>query len=123
MASKRILIADDDRKVAMLMRNWLEMSGYSVEETYSGSAALRRLTEDKFDLALIDYDMRDIQGDRVCSMLRLEPRYRDLPILIVTAHVERNESVFQQYGATAVMYKPLEVDQFMRKVRQYLGEA
>jgi CheY-like chemotaxis protein len=123
MASKRILIADDDRKVAMLMRNWLEIAGYAAEETYSGAAALRRLTDDRFDLALIDYDMRDIQGDRVCSMLRLEPRYRDLPLIIVTAHVERDEKIFQEYGATGVMYKPLEADQFMRKVRQYLGEA
>ena len=120
--TKCILVADDDRKVAQLMRNWLEISGYKAEEVYSGADALRRLSQDSFSLVLIDYDMRDIQGDRICAMLRLEDRYKELPLVIVTAHVERDERVFKQYGADAVLYKPLEVDHFMRTVRELAGD-
>ena len=120
--AKRILVADDDRKVAQLMRNWLEMAGYEAEEAYSGANTLKRLSQDTFAMALIDYDMRDIQGDRICAMLRLEDRYKELTLVIVTAHVEREERIFKEYGADAVLYKPLEADHFMRTVRELAGD-
>ena len=122
MSAKRILIADDDRGAAQLIKNLLEMGGYETEEVNSGSDALRRLSEDKFDLALIDFDMRDIKGDRICLMLRMEDRYQDLPIMIVTAHVEREERVFKQYGATEVIYKPLDTKEFTQKIKRCLKE-
>ena len=123
MASKkRILVADDDRQCAMLMQQWLEMRGYEAERVFSGAETLRRLSEDIFDLALVDFDMRDIKGDRICLMLRLEDRYKNLPIVIVTAHVERDEKVFREYGATDVLYKPLETETFIRKVQNCLQE-
>lgn len=123
MPQKRILIVDDDRGAARLIQNLLEMGGYETEEVYSGSDALRRLGEDMFDLALIDFDMRDIKGDRICLMLRMEDRYKDLPIIIVTAHVEREEHVFKQYGATEVIYKPLDAEEFSQKIKRCLNEA
>ena len=120
---KRILIVDDDRQCAHLITNMLEMGGYETEEVYNGADSLRRLSEDDFDLMLIDFDMRDIKGDRICSMLRMEDRYKDLPIMIITAHVEKDERVFRQYGATDVLYKPLESEDFLKKVKKCLNEG
>ena len=122
MPRKRILVVDDDRECAMLIRDILHIRGYETEQVHNGSDALRRLSEDAYDLALIDFDMRDIKGDRICLMLRLEDRYKDLPIMIVTAHVERDEKVFREYGATDVVYKPLDSEDFLRRVRKCLKE-
>ena len=123
MPSKRILVVDDDRQCAIWMRNVLEIGHYESEEVFSGAEALRRLSQDKFDMALIDFDMRDIKGDRICLMLRMEDRYKDLPIMIVTAHVEKEERVFKEYGATEVIYKPLASDDFIDKVKKCLNET
>ena len=123
MTGKRVLVADDDRQCAILMHNWLDMRGYDPETVHSGAETLRRLSEEPFDLALIDFDMRDIKGDRICLMLRLEDRYKDLPIVIVTAHVEKDERIFREYGATDVIYKPFESDTFIKKVRKCLNES
>ena len=123
MANKRILVADDDRGAAMLMRHMLLISGYEVEEVYQGSEVLRRISESPFDLLLLDFNMRDIKGDRVCLMLRMDEKTKDLPIMIVTAHTEREERIFKEYGATEVIYKPVESDEFNAKVRKCLGET
>jgi two-component system phosphate regulon response regulator PhoB len=119
---KRILVADDDRGAAMLLRHMLMMHGYEVEEVYQGSEALRRVSESPFDLLLLDFNMRDIKGDRVCLMLRMDEKTKDLPIMIVTAHTEREERIFKEYGATEVVYKPPDPEEFIRKVRNCLKE-
>ena len=121
--AKRILIADDDRGAAMVIRHTLMIHGYEVEEVYQGSEALRRASESPFDLLLLDFNMRDIKGDRVCSILRMDEKTRDLPIMIVTAHTEREEHIFKSYGATEVIYKPLDGEEFIQKVRKCLREV
>lgn len=123
MAVKRILVADDDKGAAMLMRHMLLIHGYEVEEVYQGSEALRRVFESPFDLVLLDFNMRDIKGDRVCLMLRMEEKSKNLPIMIVTAHTERDEKIFKEYGATEVVYKPLDSAEFIQKVKRCLQEA
>ena len=89
VAAKRILVADDDRGAAMVIRHMLMIHGYDVEEVYQGSEALRRVSESPFDLLLLDFNMRDIKGDRVCSILRMEEKTK--------------ESVFKGYGAKEVI--------------------
>ena len=122
VATKRILVADDDRGAAMVIRHMLIICGYEVEEVHQGSEALRRAFESPFDLLLLDFNMRDIKGDRVCSILRMDEKTKNLPIMIVTAHTEREEHVFKSFGATEVIYKPLDSEQFIQKVRKCLKE-
>ena len=120
---KRILIADDTRDSVRLIRNLLELSGYEVEDVASGAAALRRVSESDFDLLLLDFDMRDIKGDRICLMLSAEERYKELPIVIITAHIEKDEKTFRDYGALDVIYKPFDTEEFMKKIKKYLKEV
>ncbi len=122
MSAKRILVADDERGVAMSIRHLLEIHGYEVEEAYQGSEVLRRVSESPFDLVLLDFNMRDIKGDRVCLMLRMAEKSENLPIMIVTAHIEREEHIFKDYGATEVIYKPLDTEEFLKKVKKCLKE-
>lgn len=122
MAVKRILVADDERAVAMQIRHMLQIYGYEVEEVYQGSDVLRRVSESQFDLLLLDFNMRDIKGDRVCLLLRAEEKSKNLPIMIVTAHIEQDENILKKYGATEVIYKPLDSEEFFKKVRKCLKE-
>ncbi len=123
MTAKRVLVADDDKSVAMLMRHMLVILGYEAEEVYQGSEVLKRISQSSFDLLLLDFNMKDIKGDRICLMLRMEEKFKELPIMIVTAHTERDEKVFKEYGATEVIYKPLETEEFAKKVKKCLKET
>ena len=120
--AKRILVADDDRGAAMVMRHMLMIHDYEVEEVYQGSEVLRRVSQSPFDLLLLDFNMKDIKGDRVCLILRMDEKFKDLPIIIVTAHTERDEHIFKEYGATDVIYKPVQTEDFVKRVKQCLKE-
>ncbi len=122
MAKKRILIADDDRQCLTYLRHLLEDDGYEVDEASRGAEVIRRLLEGSYDLLLLDFDMKDIQGDRISLMLSMDKLYEKLPILIVTGHMEKSEHVFKEYGATDVIYKPFESHDFLSKVHHLLNE-
>jgi DNA-binding response OmpR family regulator len=118
--SKRILIVDDERDVAMLLRNYLEFKGYQVEEAHNGSDALKRIFNGDYDLVLLDYGMRDIKGDRICLLTRDDDKTKKLPVIFVTAHVEVEDRVFKQCGADDVIYKPVNSDELYKKIEKYL---
>ena len=118
---KRILIVEDERDVAMLLHEYLENENYEIQEVHSGAEALGRIFSGSgFDLVLLDYGMRDIKGDRVCELVRNDEKTKQLPVLIVTAHVEMDEKIFRDYGATDVLYKPVDSHELIEKIKKYL---
>ena len=119
---KRILIVDDERDVAMLLEHQLEQHGYEIEKIYSGSEALTRIFQGGYDLILLDYGMKDIKGDRISLLIREDAKLRTLPVIIVTAHIEVDENEFKEYGATEVLYKPVESEDLLAAVKKCLKE-
>ena len=123
MPKKRILIVEDERDVAMLMQQWLEGLDYEIQIAVGGADALKRIYQEKFDLVLMDYGMRDIKGDRVCLIVKEDDKMASLPVVIVTGHIEVDEKVFREYGATDVLYKPVERNDLIQKVEGYLKHS
>ena len=120
---KRILIVDDERDVAMLLHHQLEQHGYEIERIHSGSEALTRIFRGGFDLVLMDHAMKDIKGDRICLLMRADEKLRALPVIIITAHIEVDEHEFKEYGANAVLYKPVESEELIAAVKKCLKET
>lgn len=106
----------------MLLRHYLENQGYDVEEANSGAEALNRIFSGNFDLVLLDFSMKDIKGDRVCLLLRADEKTKDLPVIVVTAHVEIDDQLFREYGATDVLYKPVSSDDLKKMVDKYISK-
>lgn len=105
----------------MLLRHYLELEqDFEVEEVHSGSEAMKRIFRDPYDLVLLDYEMRDIKGDRICLMIREENALKDLPVIVVTGHIEIDDKVFKEYGATEVLYKPVEGGRLVQTIKKYL---
>jgi CheY-like chemotaxis protein len=116
------LIVDDERDVAMLLQHYLEQQGYEIEQIYSGSEALTRIFRGGFDLVLMDHDMKGIKGDRICLLMRADDKLRTLPVVIITAHIEVGELEFKEYGANAVLYKPVDSGELIATVKKCLNE-
>ncbi len=117
---KRLLIVDDEKKITMLLQGWLENQPYEIEQAHSGSEALRRVFKGGLDLVLMDYEMKDIKGDRLCLMIREDNNMRKLPVIIVTAHHEIDEQIFKEYGANEVIYKPVDAEELVSKIEHCL---
>src|SRR5262249_38297021 len=84
----RILVVEDDRDIAELVRYNLLSEGYDVKVVYDGVPALCELHKNSFDLLVLDLMLPTLPGLEVCKAVRMSPVLKDVPILVMTAHME-----------------------------------
>jgi CheY-like chemotaxis protein len=82
----RILMVEDDAEQAALYANVLRAAGYDVVVAENAATAVGRLTEDTFDLALVDWDLPEMCGDDLIRKIRLE--YPDIKTVLFSNHNE-----------------------------------
>ena len=82
MKRKKLLIIEDERSIADILRYGFEKEGFEVRCAYTGSRALEAVGQDKPDAVLLDWMLPDLSGTDVCRMLA--ERYR-IPIVMLTA--------------------------------------
>jgi len=83
--AKRVLVVDDDPAAVDLLTQILQDEGYQVEGTCSGEEALRALDAAPQDIILLDLLMPEMDGFEVIQRVKANPRWRDIPIIVVTA--------------------------------------
>ena len=81
----QILICDDDPMIRKLVSEFLMRDGHDVLIANDGLDALVILKQQKPDLLILDIMMPEINGYDVCHNIKLDPRLKDLPIVILTA--------------------------------------
>ena len=124
----RILLAEDDREIANLERDYLEMSGHEVVIAPDGEQAMKRIGEEKFDLLILDIMMPKKSGYDICREIREQI---DIPILMVTAKTESVDKIRGLgLGADDYIVKPFDTKEVIarikavyRRVGQSSGEA
>lgn len=106
-APPRVLVADDDATVRLLMQAALEKHGFAITLVEDGEQALQEFAAAPFDLVLLDVDMPRHDGFEVCAEIR-RIRGADIPIVLVTGHddVASIERAYQT-GATDFVAKPI----------------
>ncbi|HEY7208412.1 MAG TPA: adenylate/guanylate cyclase domain-containing protein [Gaiellaceae bacterium] len=103
-----ILIVDDNRVNRLLLGRGLEHEGHTVVFAEHGRDALELLRREHFDLMLLDVLMPVLDGYEVLAELKLEPRLRDIPV-IVTSSLDELDSVVKcvEMGAEDYLTKPI----------------
>ncbi|HYB90176.1 MAG TPA: sigma-54 dependent transcriptional regulator [Candidatus Binataceae bacterium] len=101
----RILVADDDPAVRLVLRHRLEADGFSIEEAGDSQSALDALRSNRFDLALVDIIMPGVGGLEVLSTSRAE-NIRTLIIVITAASTMNNAVEAMKRGAHDYLTKP-----------------
>jgi two-component system phosphate regulon response regulator PhoB len=90
-AQKRMLLVEDDRSIAELIKFHFSRAGYTVTSTPSGEEALILIDEIKPDLVLLDWMIGDLSGIEVCRRLRRRRSTANIPILMLTARGEEDD--------------------------------
>jgi DNA-binding NtrC family response regulator len=91
MALERILIVDDEESMCQYLSIMLQKEGYEVVAVRSGVDALREAKARKFDLAISDIKMREMDGIQVLSGLKaIDP---DIPVIIMTAYASQKTAI------------------------------
>jgi two-component system phosphate regulon response regulator PhoB len=123
-ARPTILVVEDEIPLLTLLRYNLEKQGFRVEEATDGQEALMRVAEGKPDLVLLDWMLPQLSGLEVCRQLRRRPATRDLPIIMVTARTEQQDSVRAlDTGADDYVSKPFAMDGLLARIRALLRRS
>lgn len=108
---RRIVIVDDSETARMFQRRCLEIAGCQGDqfvEAASGEEAMAALNAGPTDLLVTDLVMSGLGGEELLRRLRADPRWRDLPVLVITSvHNPAREQELCALGATAVLAKPV----------------
>lgn len=116
--SETILVVDDEKEIADLLEVYLKNDGYIVHTCYNGMEALKAIEETKFDLAILDIMLPDMDGFRICRKIR-ERFY--FPVIMLTARVEDEEKIMGlTIGADDYITKPFNPLEVVARVKTQL---
>jgi DNA-binding response OmpR family regulator len=118
---RKILVVDDDRKTADLIRLYLERDGYGVLMAYDGRQALDLVRQRQPDLIVLDLMLPAVDGMDVCRILRAEST---IPIIMLTAKTtEEDKLLGLDLGADDYITKPFSPREVVARVRAVLRRA
>jgi DNA-binding response OmpR family regulator len=121
---KRILIIEDDRDIAELVRRYLEKAGFAVEVHASGREGLASLTAHPPDLLVLDLMLPHVSGAEICRAARATPTTALIPIIMVTAKGDEAERIAGlEIGADDYIAKPFSPNELVARVRALLRRA
>ena len=114
----KILIVEDEAKIARSVTLELEHEGYEVQCAYDGRSGLQRCLDWKPDLLILDLMLPELSGIEVCRRLRQQS---DVPIIMLTAKGETEDKVSGlEMGADDYIVKPFEVKELLARVHAVL---
>lgn len=112
----RILVVEDEPKVAAFLRQGLEESGYEVLSAYDGPMGLRLALQEAPDLVMLDVVMPGMNGTEVCRAIRTSGG--GMPILLLTALGTTEDKVTGlDAGADDYLVKPFEFKELLARIR------
>lgn len=102
----KILIVDDSITNLLILKKILS-EDYEVDLASSGREALNMLEKDDYCLVLLDISMPDMDGYEVCSILKNNPKTKDIPVIFVTSSSDPEDEINAfKYGAVDFVTKP-----------------
>lgn len=117
-AKKKILVVDDERGLAKIIRLNLEQDGFEVVEANNGTQAMEKLRTTLPDLILLDVMMPDIDGFTVLKMIR---EIGNIPVIMLTAKGQEEDKVKGlELGADDYVTKPFSPRELTSRIRAVL---
>ena len=114
----KILIVEDEKKIARIMELEITHAGYEVEVVYNGKEGIEKVKENNFDLLILDIMLPGLDGIEVCNKIR---NFSDIPIIMVTAKDSTQDKVNGlDTGADDYITKPFEAEELMARIRAQL---
>jgi CheY-like chemotaxis protein len=116
MTTPEILVVEDHADLREMLTVLLESQGFGVRTAVNGAEALQRLEETRPSLILLDLMMPVMSGDEFRQRQLADPRYKDVPVICMTAAHDGRERA-RRIHADEYVQKPLDFDQLITVVR------
>jgi CheY-like chemotaxis protein len=116
----RVLVVDDESTIRELLAEALGEAGFDVETASNGVQALKVMQHWIPEVIVLDLMMPRLDGSGFTELMRLNPRYARVPILLLTAAYGAEQAAVQM-GARAWLTKPFELDHLVHEVAALAG--
>ncbi|MBM7587262.1 DNA-binding response OmpR family regulator [Bacillus pakistanensis] len=115
----KILIIEDEKSIAELERDYLEVNGFDSEIATTGEEGLRKAFDHSYDLIILDLMLPGVDGFELCKKIRGK---LDIPILMVTARKEDIDKIrgFDR-GADDYIEKPFNPNELVARVKAHIS--
>ena len=118
--AERILVIEDESKIARFLELELKHEGYEVEIAYDGRSGLERAEKNDIDLIVLDLMLPLMSGIEVCRRIR---KFSDVPIIMLTAKDDISDKVTGlDSGADDYVTKPFAIEELLARIRVALKE-
>ena len=115
----RILVIEDERRIAEALKKGLEQERYAVDLAYTGRDGYELATSEDYDLIIMDLMLPGMDGNTICSKLRTENIHT--PILMLTAKSQVSDKVSGlDSGADDYLTKPFAFEELLSRIRALL---
>ncbi len=116
---KRILLIEDEISIAELERDYLELSGFTVEIAGDGTTGLERALKEDFDLFVLDLMLPGVDGFEICRRIR---ETKNTPVIMVSAKKEDIDKIRGLgLGADDYITKPFSPSEMVARVKAHLA--
>lgn len=110
-----VLIIEDNKEISHILGDFLKKEGYRIQQVYNGEDGIKRITENKVRLVILDIMLPRMDGFAVCRKIRLE---NNIPIIILSAKTGKDDKLMgMELGADDYMEKPYDIDLLLAKVK------
>ncbi|WP_119287934.1 response regulator transcription factor [Azohydromonas sediminis] len=124
MSAARLLLIDDDARLAAMVGDYLRAAGYAVDTAGTLAAGRERLRHGGYDALVLDLMLPDGDGLDLTRELRADPATRRLPLLMLTARGEPMDRIVGlEIGADDYLPKPFEPRELLARVKALLRRA
>ena len=119
MDDRKILIVEDEKKIADLLKFGLSECGFEVQVAYDGTLGYHLFQAQDFDLVILDINLPGMNGYELCKAIRLKDQY--IPVLMLTSMIALTDKIAgYDSGADDYMVKPFEFKELLLKIRALL---
>ena len=120
---KLILIVDDAAEVTSLIEAILEDRGYIVRTAANGIDGLSIAKKETPDLVILDVMMPKLDGYRVCRMLKYDQRYKNIPVVMLSAKTEEEDKALaREVGVNFYLSKPFSGGALLHTMKEFLWD-
>ena len=118
---RRILVTEDSPTILEILKSVLTEEGYEVIAAADGQQALDLARTEKPDLIILNLMLPKIDGYKVCRMLKFDERFKNIPIIMLTARAkESDEQLGREVGADAYIRKPFQPEVMIDEIKKLL---
>jgi len=122
-AGRTIVIAEDSRVPAMILRKALESRGHTVHWGANGTLALALVREHRPAILISDVEMPEMDGHTLCRTVKADPATQHIPVLMLTSLASTADILAGlREGADAYVTKPYEPDHILERIEHLLAQ-